>query len=86
MGQPSAYLLAEARLFVFGTYGVQDWNDVWRAVCKIGRTGDGRLMDVHGVRVLKDGEAEIEKEKEKCKYSEMYRARERTYIILLPKR
>lgn len=49
--------MAVAGLLVFGSYGVEDGDDVGRTVCEIGRAGDRRLMDVHGVGVLEDGEA-----------------------------
>lgn len=52
-----SYLLAVAGLFVFSSYRVEDGDDVWRALCKICCTGNRRLVDVHGVRVLKDREA-----------------------------
>lgn len=54
---PLLYLLAVASLLVFRSYGVEDGDDVWWTVCEIGRAGHWRLMDVHGVRVLKDGVA-----------------------------
>lgn len=50
-------LLTVAGFLVFGSYGVKDRDDVRRAVCKISCACNWRLMDVHGVRVLKDGEA-----------------------------
>lgn len=53
----SFYLLAIAGLLVFSSYRVEDGDDVGRTVCKIGCAGNRRLMDVHGVRVLKDREA-----------------------------
>lgn len=52
-----SYLLAIAGLLVFSSYGVQDGNNVGRTFCKIGCAGNWRLMDVHGVRILKDREA-----------------------------
>lgn len=53
----SSYLLAEAGLLVFGSDGVEDGDDVGGTVCEIGRAGDRRLVDIHGVGVLKDREA-----------------------------
>lgn len=49
--------MAVAGLLVFGPYGVEDGDDVGWTVCEIGRAGDRRLVDVHGVGVLEDGEA-----------------------------
>lgn len=57
-GFPRPYLLAVASLLVFGSYGVKDGDNVGWAFCKVGRAGNGGLVDVHGVRVLEDGEAE----------------------------
>lgn len=52
-----SYLLAVAGLLVFSSYRVEDGDNVGRTLCKIGCAGNWRLMDVHGVRVLKDREA-----------------------------
>lgn len=52
-----SYLLAIAGLLVFSSYRVEDGDNVGRTLCKIGCAGNWRLMDVHGVRVLKDREA-----------------------------
>lgn len=54
---PPTHLLAVASLLVFGSYRVEDGDDVGRTVCEIGRAGNRRLMNVHGVWVLKDREA-----------------------------
>lgn len=51
---PNSYLLAVASLLVFSAYRVENGDNVGRTVPKIGRAGNRRLMDVHGVRVLKD--------------------------------
>lgn len=51
------YLLAVACLFVFSPYRVEDGDNVRWTVRKIGRAGHWRLVNVHGIRVLKDGEA-----------------------------
>lgn len=52
-----SYLLAVAGLLVFSSYRVEDGDDVGRTLCKIGCAGNRRLVDVHGIRVLKDREA-----------------------------
>lgn len=49
--------MAVARFLVFSSDGVEDGDDVGGAVGKIGCAGHRRLVDVHGVRVLKDWEA-----------------------------
>lgn len=46
--------MAVAGLFVFGSYGVKHGYDVGGTVGKVSRARDWRLMDVHGVGVLKD--------------------------------
>lgn len=43
-----------AGLFVFGSYGVKHGYDVGGTVGKVSSARDWRLMDVHGVWVLKD--------------------------------
>ena len=52
-----SYLLAVAGLLVFSSYGVQDGDNVGRTFFKIGCAGNWRLVDVHGVRILKNREA-----------------------------
>lgn len=52
-----SYLSAVAGLLVFSSYRVEDGDDVWWALCKIGCAGNWRLVNVHGVGVLKDREA-----------------------------
>ncbi len=52
-----SYLLAVASLLVFSSYRIEDGDDVGRTLCKIGCAGNWRLVDVHGVRILKDREA-----------------------------
>lgn len=51
------YLLTIASLLVFSSYRVEDGDNVRWTVCKVGCAGNWRLMDVHGVRVLKNREA-----------------------------
>lgn len=46
-----------ASLLMFSSYRVEDGDNVRWTVCKIGCAGNWRLMDVHGVRILKDREA-----------------------------
>jgi len=46
--------MAVASLFVFGSYGVKYGYDIGVTVGEVSRARDWRLMDVHGVGVLKD--------------------------------
>lgn len=52
-----SHLVAVAGLLVFSPNRVEDGDNVGRTVCKIGCASNWRLMDVHGVRILKDREA-----------------------------
>jgi len=51
-----------AGLFVFGSYGVKHRYDVGGTVCKVSSARDWRLMDVHGVWVLKDRKTKGERD------------------------
>lgn len=54
--------MAVASLFVFCSYGIQHRDDVRGTVGKISCACDRRLVDVHGVGVLKNRETS-----KKCK-------------------
>lgn len=51
-----SYLVAVASLFVFCSYGVQYGDDVRGTVGKISCACDWRLMDIHGIGILKNRE------------------------------